>query len=84
MLYRPIFKTPSSTFQHKLRLYTACIRPILLYGSPIYVANKGSIKCLETVQNKLLRHISDQPYLVKNKIINNLLSIPPLQMSFNV
>lgn len=76
MQYYHLFRTTSSTPKYQLRIYNACIRSILLYGSPLYIANNSSLYSLEVIQNKLLRFISDQPYLVSNLTIRNLLSMP--------
>lgn len=56
------------------------IRSILQYGSPIWTSTSASNKNkLSIIQNKILRYLSKDHYLSSHAIIQNLLSVDPLQ-----
>ncbi|GFT14148.1 hypothetical protein TNCV_231521 [Trichonephila clavipes] len=47
---------------NKLLLYTAVLRPILTYGSPVWgYAADSNIKTLEVAQNSIIRNILRSP-----------------------
>ncbi|GFW46991.1 general transcription factor II-I repeat domain-containing protein 2A [Trichonephila clavipes] len=47
---------------NKLLLYTAVLRPILTYGSPVWgYAADSNIKTLEVAQNSIIRNITSHP-----------------------
>ncbi|GFV41087.1 RNA-directed DNA polymerase from mobile element jockey [Trichonephila clavipes] len=63
---------------NKLLLYTAVLRPILTYGSPVwgYAAN-SNIKILEVAQNSLIRNIvKANRYARNSKIYEDIKIIP--------
>lgn len=62
--------------KNQLLLYKVVIRPILLYACPIWGNTcKTNIKKLETIQNKILRIISKEHYLVSNLKIREKLNM---------
>ncbi|GFX92713.1 RNA-directed DNA polymerase from mobile element jockey [Trichonephila clavipes] len=65
------------TLSNKILLYTAVLRPILSFASPVwgYVAN-SSIKILEVAQNSLIRSIVRPGRYVRNALIYRDLKIP--------
>ncbi|GFX60847.1 RNA-directed DNA polymerase from mobile element jockey [Trichonephila clavipes] len=65
------------TLSNKILLYTAVLRPILSFASPVwsYAAN-SSIKILEVAQNSLIRSIVRPGRYVRNALIYRDLKIP--------
>lgn len=81
----PILRNlPSHNHTLRVLLFTAYIRPILTYASPIWCcASKSNIRKLSIVQNKILRRISSQPQLTSNASIRNMLSVDLLESTIN-
>ncbi|GFY33984.1 RNA-directed DNA polymerase from mobile element jockey [Trichonephila clavipes] len=65
---------------NKLLLYTAVLRPILTYGSPVwgYAAN-SNIKILEVAQNSLIRNIVKANRYARNSKIYEDIKISPFK-----
>ncbi|GFU74026.1 hypothetical protein TNCV_1641521 [Trichonephila clavipes] len=60
---------------NKLLLYTAVLRPILTYGSPVWgYAADSNIKILEVAQNSLIRNITSSGHSRRNCIEEQLRS----------
>ncbi|UYV63510.1 hypothetical protein LAZ67_2004380 [Cordylochernes scorpioides] len=60
----------------KRTIYTSIIRPILIYGHPIFMtAHKTILKKLEVFENKMIRKIMSPPWYVRNTILRNDLNI---------
>lgn len=79
-LFYPILKNlPPDKPKIGINLYKFYIRSILSYGFPIYIiASRNIQNSLHTIQNKLLRKISNEHYTTSNHIIQNLLSVDSL------
>ncbi|GFU83014.1 RNA-directed DNA polymerase from mobile element jockey [Trichonephila clavipes] len=65
------------TLSNKILLYTAVLRPILSYASPVwgYAAN-SNIKILEIAENSLIRSIVRPGRYVRNVLVYRDLKIP--------
>ena len=64
----------------KLRLYTACIRPIMTYACAVFAHVKPfRIHRLQTLQNRFLRKATGAPYYVRNENLHLDLRIPTIQ-----
>ncbi|GFV94218.1 RNA-directed DNA polymerase from mobile element jockey [Trichonephila clavipes] len=79
-IYPLINRNSNVYLYHKLLLYTAVLRPILTYASPVwgYAAN-ANIKLLETAQNSIVRCIVKACMYMKNANIYKATKIPPLK-----
>lgn len=61
-------------------LYKTILRPLIMYGCPIWgTAAPGTIKKLQTFQNKTLRIILKCPWFVRNTQIHKELGIVSIQ-----
>jgi hypothetical protein len=64
----------------KRRIYTAMLRPTLLYASQIWMTTcPSNLRKLEQFQAKTLRKIASAPTYVRNSIIQADLKIEPIQ-----
>jgi hypothetical protein len=64
----------------KRRIYTAMLRPTLLYASQVWITTSPSnMRRLEQYQAKVLRKITAAPAYVRNTIIQADLKIDPIQ-----
>ncbi|UYV78697.1 K02A2.6-like [Cordylochernes scorpioides] len=60
----------------KRTIHTSIIRPILIYGHPIFMtAHKTLLKKLEVFENKIIRKIMSPPWFVRNTILRNDIKI---------
>ncbi|GFU93655.1 RNA-directed DNA polymerase from mobile element jockey [Trichonephila clavipes] len=65
---------------NKILLYTAVLRPILTYGSPVWgYAADANIKILEVAQNSIIRSIVKADRYTKNSIIYKDIKVLPLK-----
>ncbi|GFV09186.1 RNA-directed DNA polymerase from mobile element jockey [Trichonephila clavipes] len=65
---------------NKLLLYTAVLRPILTYGSPVWgYAADSNIKILEVAQNSLIRNIVKADRYTRNTKIYEDVKILPFK-----
>ncbi|CAL1267288.1 unnamed protein product [Larinioides sclopetarius] len=65
--------------KHKLLLYKAILRPIFLYGSPIWgTTSIKNLRKLQVFQNKKLMQITNSPWYVRRKLIHKDLKIKPV------
>ncbi|GFS47636.1 RNA-directed DNA polymerase from mobile element jockey [Trichonephila clavipes] len=65
---------------NKLLLYTAVLRPILTYGSPVWgYAADSNIKILEVAQNSLIRNIVKANRYTRNSKIYEYIKILPFK-----
>ncbi|GFT29822.1 RNA-directed DNA polymerase from mobile element jockey [Trichonephila clavipes] len=65
--------------KHKIQLYKAILRLIMLYSSPIWVgAAVAHLKRLHTFQNIELRIAANAPWFVRNEVLHKDLNVPPL------
>ncbi|GFV85320.1 putative RNA-directed DNA polymerase from transposon X-element [Trichonephila clavipes] len=65
------------TMENKVLLYTAVLRPILSYGSPVWgYAAKSNLKTLEICQNKTIRMIVHVNMYMRNSDIYKALKLP--------
>ncbi|GBN36014.1 RNA-directed DNA polymerase from mobile element jockey, partial [Araneus ventricosus] len=65
--------------KHRLLLYKAIVRTVILYGSPIWgTTSIRSLKKLQVFQNKQLVRIVDAPWYVRRKLIHQDLKIDPV------
>ncbi|GFS94900.1 RNA-directed DNA polymerase from mobile element jockey [Trichonephila clavipes] len=65
---------------NKILLYTAVLRPILTYGSPVWgYAADANIKILEVAQNSIIRNIVKADRYTKNSIIYKDIKLLPLK-----
>ncbi|GFY33670.1 RNA-directed DNA polymerase from mobile element jockey [Trichonephila clavipes] len=65
--------------RHKVLLYEAILRPIMLYASPIWAgAAITHLKRLHTFQNIQLRRVANAPWFVRNEVLHKDLNVPPL------
>ncbi|GFV46506.1 RNA-directed DNA polymerase from mobile element jockey [Trichonephila clavipes] len=65
------------TMENKVLLYTAVLRPILSYGSPVWgYAAKSNLKTLEICQNKTIRMIVHANMYMRNSDIYKALKLP--------
>ncbi|GBL78156.1 RNA-directed DNA polymerase from mobile element jockey [Araneus ventricosus] len=76
---------PKSTLaiKHKLLLYKATVRPIILYGSlygsPIWgTTSIRNLRKLQVLQNQQLKRIVNAPWYVRRKLIHQDLKIHPV------
>lgn len=61
---------------NKLRIYKAILKPVWSYGIQLWgTASKSNIDILERYQSKTLRLITNAPWFVANKIIQNDLNM---------
>ncbi|GFX31264.1 RNA-directed DNA polymerase from mobile element jockey [Trichonephila clavipes] len=77
LIYPLICRNSEMTLSNKILLYTAVLRPILRFASPVwgYAAN-SNIKILEVAQNSLIRSIVKPGRYVRNALIYRDLKIP--------
>ncbi|GFT24772.1 hypothetical protein TNCV_4805771 [Trichonephila clavipes] len=65
---------------NKILLYTAVLRPILTYGSPVWgYAADANIKILEVAQNSIIRNIVKANRYTKNSLIYKDIKVLPLK-----
>ncbi|GBM16645.1 RNA-directed DNA polymerase from mobile element jockey [Araneus ventricosus] len=65
--------------KHKILLYKAIIRPVLMYGSQVWGSTSlMNIKKVQVFQNKQLMHIVNAPWYVRRKAIHDDLKIEPI------
>lgn len=65
------------SLRNKLRIYTAVIRPQMLYASPAWGhASKCTLKKLQVLQSKVLRTILSAPWYVRNSTLHHDTDIP--------
>ncbi|GBM87622.1 hypothetical protein AVEN_168426-1 [Araneus ventricosus] len=72
---------PKSTLaiKHKLLLYKAIVRPVMLYGSPILgTTSIRNLRKLQVFQNQQLARIVNAPWYVRRKLIHQDLKIDPV------
>ncbi|GBO20276.1 RNA-directed DNA polymerase from mobile element jockey [Araneus ventricosus] len=72
---------PKSTLatKHKLLLYKTIVRPVMLYGSPLWgTASIRNLRKLQFFQNQQLARIVNAPWYVKRKLIHQDLKIDPV------
>ncbi|GFV14673.1 uncharacterized protein TNCV_2586461 [Trichonephila clavipes] len=68
------------SLENKVLLYTAVLRPILSYASPVWgYAAKSNIKILEVSQNSLIRRITNPGWRLRNSRIYKELELPPFK-----
>lgn len=61
-------------------LYTSILRPIFIYGSPVWSnACHTQINKLQTFQNKVLRIVLNAPWFIRNSLIQRELDILPIK-----
>lgn len=66
--------------ESKRLLYTAIIRPAIMYGCEIWgSAAQTNLAQIQTTQNKVLRVITDAPFYVRNSILHADLQIEPIK-----
>lgn len=76
-LYPLLGKSSKLSTNAKLRLYKSIIRPIMLYGSPVWAgAAKSHLKGLQTVQNRVLKIIFKLDWRHPTIDIHNRAEIP--------
>lgn len=65
----------------KLYIYKAYIRPIITYAGPSWVPNisNNSWRKIESLQSKIIRSITDNPWYVSNLTIRNSTDIPSIR-----
>ncbi|GFS95827.1 RNA-directed DNA polymerase from mobile element jockey [Trichonephila clavipes] len=65
--------------RHKVLLYKAILRPIMLYAFPIWAgAAVTHLKRLHPFQNIQLRRAANAPWFVRNEVLHKDLNVPPL------
>ncbi|GFU95623.1 probable RNA-directed DNA polymerase from transposon X-element [Trichonephila clavipes] len=65
---------------NKILLYTAVLRPILTYGSPVWgYAADSNIKIIEVAQNSIIRNIVKADRYTKNSYIYKDIKVLPLK-----
>ncbi|GFT54049.1 putative RNA-directed DNA polymerase from transposon X-element [Trichonephila clavipes] len=75
-LYPLIGRNSHLSIENKVLLYTAVMRPILAYASPVWgYAAKTNINILDTLQNSLIRMIVKATRYMHNDDIRNALKI---------
>ncbi|GFU08862.1 probable RNA-directed DNA polymerase from transposon BS [Trichonephila clavipes] len=79
-IYPLICRNSEMHMYNKVLLYTAILRPILSYGSPVwgYAAN-SNVKILETAQNSVIRTITKANRYTKNSNIYKALKLHPFK-----
>lgn len=76
VLYTLIGHRSRMSLKNKVLLYTAIIRPALLYGCEVWgAAAPSTLKELQTLQNKILRIVTNAPYCVRNTILHRDLRV---------
>ncbi|GFT62900.1 RNA-directed DNA polymerase from mobile element jockey [Trichonephila clavipes] len=79
-LFSLIGQNSELNIYNKLLLYTAVLRPILTYGSPVWVyAADSNIKILEVAQNSLIRNIVKADRCTRNSKIYEDIKILPFK-----
>ncbi|GFS67365.1 RNA-directed DNA polymerase from mobile element jockey [Trichonephila clavipes] len=77
LIYPLISRDSTMTRENKVLLYTAVLRPILSYGSPVWgYAAKSNLKTLEISQNKTIRMIVHANMYMRNSDIYKALKLP--------
>ncbi|GFW47415.1 RNA-directed DNA polymerase from mobile element jockey [Trichonephila clavipes] len=76
-IYPLICRNSQLNIYNKVLVYTAVLRPILAYGSPVwgYAANTN-LKLLDNAQNALIRSITKAYRFTRNRNIYKVLKIP--------
>ncbi|GFT62926.1 RNA-directed DNA polymerase from mobile element jockey [Trichonephila clavipes] len=75
-LYSLIDWNSHLSIENKVLLYTAVMRPILSYASPVWgYAAKTNINILDTLQNSLIRMIVKATRYMRNDDVRNALKI---------
>ena len=63
----------------KLRIYTACIRPIMTFACPVFAHTKPyHLHKMQTLQNRFLRKATGAPPYVRNEQLHVDLKIPTM------
>ncbi|GBN20686.1 hypothetical protein AVEN_208263-1 [Araneus ventricosus] len=72
-------KEYTCAIKHKLLPYKAIVRPVMLYGSPIWgTTSLKNLRKLQAFKNQQLVRIVDAPWYVRRKLIHNDLKIDPV------
>lgn len=81
----PILKAQNSlSIRNKTLIYKSYIQPILTYSSTTWGnASNSQIQRLQTIQNKILRTITNAPWFVRNSIIHRDLDCPTIKDIIN-
>ncbi|GFV68961.1 RNA-directed DNA polymerase from mobile element jockey [Trichonephila clavipes] len=78
-LNRLISPKSKLALRHKVLLYKATHRFIMLCASPIWAgAAVTHLKILHTFQNIQLRRAANAPWFVRNEVLHKDLNVPPL------
>ncbi|KFM57027.1 putative RNA-directed DNA polymerase from transposon BS, partial [Stegodyphus mimosarum] len=71
-VYSLLNRHSNLNLQSKIIIYLQLIRPVMLYGSPVWAATaKTNRKVLQTLQNKIIRTIFGAPWFIRNQILQN-------------
>ncbi|GFU48784.1 RNA-directed DNA polymerase from mobile element jockey [Trichonephila clavipes] len=80
LLFPLINRNSHMSLENKVLLYTAVLRPILSYASPVWgYAAKSNIKILEVSQNSLIRRITKSTRRLRNSRIYKELELLPFK-----
>ncbi|GFY05460.1 RNA-directed DNA polymerase from mobile element jockey [Trichonephila clavipes] len=67
------------SLENKVILYKQILRPMITYWSPVWEAAAPiHTKCIQVIQNKILRIITNAPWYVRNSVIHHDLQIDPI------
>ena len=80
-LYPLINRNSTMKVQCSLLLYKSLIRPLIMYACQVWFNTTATnFKKLQTLQNKILRIITNAPWFVRNRQIHNELKMETIKM----
>ncbi|GFX48493.1 RNA-directed DNA polymerase from mobile element jockey [Trichonephila clavipes] len=67
------------SLRNKVLLYKQVLRPLLTYATPVWgAAAPTTIKKVQTMQNKILRIMTNAPWYIRNSVLHHDLKIDPI------
>jgi len=79
-MYWIIGRKSELSLENKLLIYKIILKPIWMYGIPLWgAANNSNIELLQRFQNKVLRSIVNAPWYVPNTLLHTDLQIPTVK-----
>ncbi|GBM69359.1 hypothetical protein AVEN_93215-1 [Araneus ventricosus] len=79
-LYPHLARGSDMKRKYKILIYTAILRPIIIYGWPIWgAAAKSNIKKLEALENNVIRQIYKAGWCMRNEDVRKAIKLPTLK-----
>lgn len=79
-LHSLLCKRSKLALRNKVRLYLACIRPIMTYACPVFAhVAKSNVNSLQVIQNRFMRKATGCPWYMRNKNLHIDLNVPSIK-----